>query len=78
MRVKRYNKVAPRLSRGVRLLAAYLEINDIPRADFANAAKLTPVELSHFLAGRRVPMLARAVVIEDATGGGVPCRAWVE
>lgn len=60
------------------MTAAYLELNDIAKAEFAKAAKLTPVELSHFLAGRRVPMLAHAVAIEDASSGAIPCRSWVE
>lgn len=48
------------------------------KQNFANAAAITPVELAHFLSGRRTPNLSQAVRISDATAGAVPVRAWTE
>jgi len=78
--LRKHNKKEgpPPPSRGARLLRAYLELDDVAHVDFAAEAKLTPVELSHFLSGRRVPTLAAAVRLEDASKGAAPCRAWVE
>lgn len=45
---------------------------------FADVAGLSKMELSHLLAGRRIPGLAKAVRISDVTAGAVSVRSWTE
>jgi DNA-binding transcriptional regulator YdaS (Cro superfamily) len=64
------------LSRGAKLLAAW--IGDRQQQTIAVRLGVSPMQLNHWLHGRRLPNLQHAVGIEDATCGAVPARSWVE
>lgn len=67
---------APRMSRGARMLGAWMRANRGSQAAVARAIGLHRVALFNYSAARRTPTLAIAAALEDATG--VPMRAWLD
>ncbi|GAA6162597.1 hypothetical protein NBRC116590_03010 [Pelagimonas sp. KU-00592-HH] len=58
-------------------LAQYLKDSQIRQEDFAEEIGVKQGTVSRFASGRGTPGLELAVAIEDATGGAVPARSWV-
>ena len=57
-------------------LKQYLSHNKA--TDLAASLGVTKGYIWQLKEGRAIPSLRRAIQIEDATGGAVPARAWVE
>jgi len=59
-------------------LSEYIAAQGISSRAFAQSVGLSSAGLHGLLHGRNIPSLPVAFRIEDATGGAVPARAWVE
>lgn len=59
-------------------LVKWLTENNIRQADFAETIGTYQTTISRICRGRMVPTLELAVAIEDATGGAVSHRYWLE
>ncbi|HEV8036698.1 helix-turn-helix transcriptional regulator [Yoonia sp.] len=59
-------------------LRQYITDQGISARAFAQSIGLSAAGLHGIMHGRNVPSLVVAIRIEDATGGAVPVRAWVE
>lgn len=61
--------------RGAALLRQFFNRGEMTQADLARAINIYPQQLSHILAGRRVPTLQQAAGIESLTH--IPATVWV-
>ena len=59
-------------------LKQYIAAQGISSRAFAQSVGLSSAGLHGLLHGRNIPSLPVAFRIEDATGGAVPARAWVD
>ena len=62
----------------VQSLSDYLKNNGISAREFAQRVGLSPAGLHGIMHKRNIPSLPVAIRIEDATGGAVPARAWLD
>ena len=58
-------------------LARYLAKRGMTQSEFAVRIESPPCMVSQYAAGKRLPGLAVALAIEEATEGEVPARYWV-
>jgi transcriptional regulator with XRE-family HTH domain len=65
--------------RGPELLRQYLDRSKITARELSRKTGVVDeTQMSRFLNGKLRPNLAHAHAIEDATGGAVPARAWLD
>ena len=59
-------------------LKTYIADQGISAREFAARVGMSPAGLHGLMHKRNSPSLAVAFAIEDATGGAVPARSWIE
>jgi transcriptional regulator with XRE-family HTH domain len=59
-------------------LKAWITDNNLTQREFAAMVGLSPTAVHQLLRGRNAPSVVAAIKIDDATGGAVPVRSWVE
>jgi transcriptional regulator with XRE-family HTH domain len=59
-------------------LKAYIAQQGISAREFAARVGMSPAGLHGLMNKRNAPSLAVAFKIEDATGGDVPARSWLD
>ena len=72
------NDTGHRLTVGAALLRAWLDDEDLSQAELARRAGVDPGLICRYLSGEMKPELKNALAIEEATGGVVAPKTWLE